>query len=93
MHIIKDKDAGDREYVITIEDKEGIRVRQESLPPTLSSDPLNLTSLIFNMNVTVNLCQFIKRFETAERRIINKHVGASQEKHATENILGRNSPR
>ena len=35
MPIIKDKDAGDKEYVITIEDKEGIRVRQESLPSNL----------------------------------------------------------
>lgn len=93
MHIIKDKDAGDREYVITIEDKEGIRVRQESLPPTLSSDTLNLTSLIFNKNVTVNLCQFINRFETAEHRIVNKRVGASQKKRAIENTLRRNTPR
>lgn len=29
MCTIKDKDAGDREYVIITEDKEGIRVRYE----------------------------------------------------------------
>lgn len=93
MHIIKDKDAGDREYVIALEDKEGIRVRQESLPPTLSSDSLNLTSLIFNMNLTVNLCQFINWFETAAHRIVNKLVGASQKKRAIDSTLRRNTPR